>query len=182
MNIILLDCLMYEDDALFAKALSALDRDFGQRRKLLAVTDAVTMVHQATLPVFDDVAAALTSAFRRTELSWCAWADAAAEDSGCTALVAVVVHHVGLGGATMFVANCGDCRAVLSRCRSPVQITQDHTAAVQAEAARVLAAGGCIVPARDGSMRVGGVIEVTRSLGDRRLKPLGLSAVPETSL
>ena len=127
----------------------------------------------------DDVAAALTSAFRRTELSWCAWADAAAEDSGCTALVAVVVHHVGLGGATMFVANCGDCRAVLSRCRSPVQITQDHTAAVQAEAARVLAAGGCIVPARDGSMRVGGVIEVTRSLGDRRLKPLGLSAVPE---
>ena len=29
LNVILLDCLMYEDDTLFAKALAALDQDFG---------------------------------------------------------------------------------------------------------------------------------------------------------
>ena len=36
------------------------------------------------------------------------------------------------------------------------------------------------MPARDGSLRVGGVIEVTRSIGDRLLKKMGLTAVPET--
>ena len=55
-NTVLLDCLMYEDDRLFEKAIAAMSRDFGQRRKLLDVTDAVTLVHQASLPVFDNVA------------------------------------------------------------------------------------------------------------------------------
>ena len=32
-NTILLDCLMYEDDRLFEKAIAALSRDFGQRQK-----------------------------------------------------------------------------------------------------------------------------------------------------
>ena len=133
----------------------------------------------------DDVASALTTAFRRTELSWCIWAEAVGDDSGCTALVVVVVHDVAHRGgtnldrgATMFAANCGDCRAVLSREGAAVQVTQDQTASVPAEAERVLAAGGSVIPCRNGSLRVGGVIEVTRSLGDRRLKPLGLSAVP----
>ena len=135
----------------------------------------------------DDVAGALTTAFRRTELSWCVWAEAVGDDSGCTALVVVVVHDVPLQGAsmfnslgaTMYAANCGDCRAVLSREGAAVQVTQDHTASVPAESERVIAAGGSVMPCRDGSLRVGGVIEVTRSLGDRRLKPLGLSPIPE---
>ena len=60
-----------------------------------------------------------------------------------------------------------------------MQISQDHTANVPSEARRVAEAGGSILQARDGSSRVGGVIEVTRSIGDRTLKTLGLIAVPE---
>ena len=42
MNVILLDCLMYEDDVLFARALSALNTQFGQRETLLEVTPPAT--------------------------------------------------------------------------------------------------------------------------------------------
>ena len=40
-NTILLDCLMYEDDELFAHALALLERTFGQRRKLIEATRSV---------------------------------------------------------------------------------------------------------------------------------------------
>ena len=48
---------MYEDDNLFAKALAALNREFGQRKKLLEVTQKVKLVPQASIPVFRNVAA-----------------------------------------------------------------------------------------------------------------------------
>ena len=51
-NTILVDCLMYEDDALFKNALSALDRQFDQRRILLEATQNVTLLADPTLPVF----------------------------------------------------------------------------------------------------------------------------------
>ena len=43
-----------------------------------------------------------------------------------------------------------------------VQVSRDHTASVEAEARRVEAAGGWVGPARDGSLRVAGRIEVPR--------------------
>ena len=43
---------MYEDDALFKNALSALDRQFDQRRILLEATQNVTLLADLTLPVF----------------------------------------------------------------------------------------------------------------------------------
>lgn len=53
---VLLDCLMYEDDKLFAAALALLDRTFGQRRTLIKAIGQVILLHQSSIPVFDNVA------------------------------------------------------------------------------------------------------------------------------
>ena len=53
---ILLDCLMYEDDALFASALALLERTYGQRKKLVEAVGNVTLLHQEVVPVFGNVA------------------------------------------------------------------------------------------------------------------------------
>ena len=40
---ILLDCLMYEDDELFARALELLERKFGQRKRVMTAVRDVTL-------------------------------------------------------------------------------------------------------------------------------------------
>jgi serine/threonine protein phosphatase PrpC len=83
---------------------------------------------------------------------------------GCTALAAV------LAGSQLFVANAGDGRAVLSRGGTAVSLSRQHTADLQDERGRVLAAGGT-VSFRGGSWRVGtAALQVTRALGDFDLK------------
>jgi hypothetical protein len=49
---VLLDSLMYDDDALFAAALENLERTFTQRRKLLEAVAGVTLLHQDSVAVF----------------------------------------------------------------------------------------------------------------------------------
>ena len=155
----------------------------------------------------ENVAHALVTAFERCEASWSAWANPSADDSGCTAqvgfrvvafcplsllnsfvtvFVTPCVRQVAViidwhdRPMKLYVANAGDCRSVLYRRGQAIQISQDHTANVPSEASRIVGAGGTVKPARDGSLRVGGVIEVTRSIGDRLLKNFGLTSVPET--
>jgi serine/threonine protein phosphatase PrpC len=83
---------------------------------------------------------------------------------GCTALAAV------LAGSQLFVANAGDGRAVLSREGSAVPLSRQHTADLQDERQRVVAAGGTVAY-RGGSWRVGtAALQVTRALGDFDLK------------
>jgi serine/threonine protein phosphatase PrpC len=83
---------------------------------------------------------------------------------GCTALAAV------LAGSQLFVANAGDGRAVLSRGGTAVPLSRQHTADLQDERERVLAAGGTVA-FRGGSWRVGtAALQVTRALGDFDLK------------
>lgn len=83
---------------------------------------------------------------------------------GCTALAAVVA------GRKLFVANAGDGRAVLSRGGVAVPLSRQHTADLEDERARVVAAGG-FVQYRGGSWRVGpAALQVTRALGDYDLK------------
>lgn len=83
---------------------------------------------------------------------------------GCTALAAVVA------GRQLFVANAGDGRAVLSRGGTAVPLSRQHTADLEDERARVVAAGGT-VQYRGGSWRVGpAALQVTRALGDFDLK------------
>jgi serine/threonine protein phosphatase PrpC len=95
---------------------------------------------------------------------------------GCTALAAVIA------GGRLLVANAGDCRAVLCRAGRPVGLSRQHTAELEDERARILAAGGSVAR-RGGGWRVGAAaLQVTRALGDFDLKgPIdgGVTAEPE---
>lgn len=51
--------------------------------------------------------------------------------AGCTALASLV------WGGRLFVANAGDCRAVLCRGGEAVPLSRDHTAELDAERQRV---------------------------------------------
>ena len=86
---------------------------------------------------------------------------------GCTALVALVVQATPEAPCTtVFVANCGDSRAVLCDARgTAVALSVDHTPALAGEAERIVAAG-CFVS--DG--RVGGTLALSRALGDAAFK------------
>jgi hypothetical protein len=54
-DVILLDCLCYQDDALFAAALELLERNYGQRKKLLHALSEVTLLDTEAVPVFGNV-------------------------------------------------------------------------------------------------------------------------------
>ena len=126
----------------------------------------------------DGAAAALRAAFPALHASFLG--AAAADESGATALAAVVCGLSSAGGGRVAVANAGDCHAVLWRGDgSLLPLARPHTADDAAEAARVAAAGGEIRRTADGKARVQGRIQVTRCLGDRALQPYGLTPEPE---
>jgi protein phosphatase 2C len=82
---------------------------------------------------------------------------------GSTTVVALVCR------TRVWVANCGDSRAVLCRGGRAVQVTDDHKPEREDEAARVEAAGG------QGLFwnghRVMGVLAMSRAIGDHCLRP-----------
>jgi serine/threonine protein phosphatase PrpC len=115
--------------------------------------------------------AALQSAF--VSLNEGFLAGPTADDSGCTALAVMTLpSHV-------LVANAGDCVCVLWRGDEIVPLSNEHTCAYPPERARIEAAGTTIKQTADGKLRVGGVIQVTRCVGDRPLRHLGLTSEPE---
>ncbi|KAF5942823.1 hypothetical protein HYC85_020465 [Camellia sinensis] len=75
---------------------------------------------------------------------------------GCTAIVALIVRN------KLFVANAGDCRAMLCRAGSAYALSKDHVASCPEERERIISEGG----------------QVTRSIGDDDLKP-AMIAEPE---
>ncbi|KAK9916403.1 hypothetical protein WJX75_002189 [Coccomyxa subellipsoidea] len=94
-------------------------------------------------------------------------------NSGATATVVLVRRD------KLVVANVGDSRAVLSRRGQAVDLTTEHRvsgggATVEAEVARVQAAGGWIA---DG--RVCDVIAVSRAFGDQEFKGSGMPGMLE---
>ncbi|CAN8248375.1 unnamed protein product [Cochlearia groenlandica] len=92
----------------------------------------------------------------------------APETVGSTSVVAVVFpSHI-------FVANSGDSRAVLCRGKTPIALSVDHKPDREDEAARIEAVGGKVIH-WDGA-RVFGVLAMSRSIGDRYLKP---SVIPD---
>ena len=100
-----------------------------------------------------------------------------ADDSGCTALAALSTAD------DVLVANAGDCRCVLWRVdahgeQQLVELNEEHTSDLPAERARVEAAGATISKTMDGKLRVGGIIQVTRCIGDAPLRHLGLISEP----
>ncbi|KAL7339359.1 phosphatase 2C-domain-containing protein [Rhodotorula toruloides] len=80
---------------------------------------------------------------------------------------------------TLYTANVGDARAVLSRGGRAIRLTYDHKAADSKEAERIEAAGGYVM-----NSRVNGYLAVTRSLGDSQMKQfvVGSPYTTETTL
>ncbi|KAL6884578.1 hypothetical protein ACP4OV_010514 [Aristida adscensionis] len=91
---------------------------------------------------------------------------------GCTAVTALIVRN------KLFVANAGDCRAILSRAGKPFPMTKDHVASCPTERERVIKEGTEVKWQID-TWRVGAAaLQVTRSIGDDDLKP-AVTARPE---
>ncbi|URE40973.1 phosphatase 2C [Musa troglodytarum] len=87
----------------------------------------------------------------------------APETVGSTAVVAVVCS------AHIIIANCGDSRAVLCRGKQPLPLSVDHKPNREDEYARIEAQGGKVI--QWNGYRVFGVLAMSRSIGDRYLKP-----------
>eukprot|EP00249_Psilotum_nudum_P022906 c28687_g2_i3 orf=511-2262(+) len=91
---------------------------------------------------------------------------------GSTAVVAVVSPR------QIIVGNCGDSRAVLLRAGKAIALSRDHKPEREDERSRIEAAGGRVVN-WDG-YRVGGLLAMSRAIGDRFLKPYVI-AEPEVT-
>ncbi|KAI3463244.1 hypothetical protein Pfo_019907 [Paulownia fortunei] len=87
----------------------------------------------------------------------------APETVGTTAVVAVVCS------SHIIVANCGDSRAVLYRGKEAIALSIDHKPNQEDEYARIEASGGKVI--QWNGHRVFGVLAMSRSIGDRYLKP-----------
>ncbi|KAJ4900531.1 putative protein phosphatase 2C 71 [Raphanus sativus] len=83
-------------------------------------------------------------------------------DAGSTASTAILV------GDRLLVANVGDSRAVICRAGTAFAVSRDHKPDQSDERERIENAGGFVMWA--GTWRVGGVLAVSRSFGDRLLK------------
>lgn len=81
------------------------------------------------------------------------------DKSGTTAVCAFV------GPENIFIANCGDSRAILCRNGEPVFSTQDHKPILPGEKERIMNAGGSVM-----IQRVNGSLAVSRALGDYEYK------------
>ncbi|KAL3528603.1 hypothetical protein ACH5RR_007925 [Cinchona calisaya] len=87
----------------------------------------------------------------------------APETVGSTAVVVVVCS------SHIIVANCGDSRAVLYRGKEAIALSIDHKPSREDEYARIEASGGKVI--QWNGHRVFGVLAMSRSIGDRYLKP-----------
>jgi len=125
----------------------------------------------AALPLSDAASAALSTSF--VALNRRFLAEQPHDVSGCTALAALLVN------STLLVANAGDCQCKLWRGDGVLALSREHIASDGAERARIMQAGGAVSATADGKLRVGGVIQVTRCIGDQPLRKLGLIAEPE---
>lgn len=85
--------------------------------------------------------------------------------SGSTGLIAFITLVE--GKRTLFVANCGDSRAVLNSNGKAIRLSKDHNVGLNdpEEISRIQNLGGFIV-----MRKVAGILSVTRSFGDCDLK------------
>ncbi|XP_076889539.1 putative protein phosphatase 2C 75 [Bidens hawaiensis] len=92
---------------------------------------------------------------------------------GSTAVVSILTKEY------MFVANCGDSRAVLCRNGRPIPLSVDHKPDREDERARIEGCGGRIMFSN--GARVEGILAMSRAIGDRLLKQW-VTSEPEISV
>lgn len=112
----------------------------------------------ASFPVLkqlDMVKNAIKSGFLRIDQSM---RNSAQDMSGCTAVCTLI------SPTHLFIANCGDSRAVLYDGTSPKFVTEDHKPSHPKERQRIIDAGGCA------TQRINGTLAVSRALGDFEFK------------
>ncbi len=85
--------------------------------------------------------------------------------TGCTAVV-ILKHQDHL-----FVANCGDSRAIINKNQEVIALTMDHKPHRIDEKERIETAGGFVTFNYGDVPRVSGNLAVSRSIGDHLLKP-----------
>jgi serine/threonine protein phosphatase PrpC len=88
---------------------------------------------------------------------------------GCTCVV-LLLHDNHL-----WVANCGDSRAITHRGEQSIDLTFDHKPGSPGEMARIRRAGGDVIEV-DGVPRVIGELAVSRSIGDKRYTPFVIAS------
>lgn len=115
------------------------------------------------------IAGVLASAFRRMDEELVA--EDEARHVGSTAVVTLVC------GTYIFVANCGDSRAVLCRAGSPYRLSRDHKPELRDERERIQRLGGKILDFN--GTRVMGLLAMTRAFGDHVLRDVGVIPDPE---
>eukprot|EP00123_Amoebidium_parasiticum_P020909 comp5849_c0_seq1/m.1714 comp5849_c0_seq1/g.1714 ORF comp5849_c0_seq1/g.1714 comp5849_c0_seq1/m.1714 type:complete len:320 (-) comp5849_c0_seq1:33-992(-) len=110
---------------------------------------------------------ALLKAFRKTDEAF------HLGPSGTTATCAL------LNGHKLLVAGVGDSRAVILHKDSAKDLSVEHKPEMEAEMRRIKAAGGTVtLDPMYGTYRVCGRLAMSRSIGDRELKPFGVIAEP----
>lgn len=100
--------------------------------------------------------------FVRTDSVYTTLDERQRNDDGCTATAALIIKD------KLYVAHVGDSRAVLSEDKKAVVLTEDHKPNRVDERQRIEDVGGTVIHA--GTWRVGGVLAVSRSFGNRLLK------------
>lgn len=157
-------------------------------KALVSVWHECVSPEEALTKTFASLDEAFVDAFERTKVSF---GESKERFPGCTAIVAM------RWGERVYVANAGDCRAVVCREPTPetrggsgadgsrwVALSADHVADTnEAERARVVeTAGPDALRVVNGVRRVGPAgLAVTRCVGDGDCKPYGVIATPEVT-
>lgn len=90
---------------------------------------------------------------------------------GTTVCACLLQPKVTASDGALTVANIGDSRLVVKSSGKAYALTKDHNTAHPRERARIQRAGGAITRDPFGTERVMGTLNMTRSLGDRSLRP-----------
>eukprot|EP00123_Amoebidium_parasiticum_P010773 comp20312_c0_seq1/m.25526 comp20312_c0_seq1/g.25526 ORF comp20312_c0_seq1/g.25526 comp20312_c0_seq1/m.25526 type:complete len:474 (-) comp20312_c0_seq1:65-1486(-) len=115
---------------------------------------------------------ALTSALKTADTEFTAMAQRLNKLKVGTCVVAALVR-----GDTMVVANVGDCQAWLHNAECTSMLSRNHNPYDPDEVARITAANGELSE-RGGTLRLQGVLAVTRAIGDLAFRDVGLTAEP----
>jgi protein phosphatase 1L len=121
---------------------------------------------------------ALVDSFQTTDRKYCELCEI--EESRVDGSTAVVVAHDTFEDR-LHVANVGDSRAIVvqNKVAGYAELSEVHLPSIPSEQKRIEALGGHIVQDKAGTLRVEGVLMVSRSIGDSYLKKF-VSGEPTT--